>query len=40
MLPRCQELPPGARVTLEEMEKWSYLDGEYTVGALVVSYPW
>eukprot|EP00964_Phaeocystis_antarctica_P067720 scaffold40996_cov55-Phaeocystis_antarctica.AAC.3 len=22
VLPRCQDLPPGARVTLEEMEKW------------------
>ena len=22
ILPRCQDLPPGARVTLEEMEKW------------------
>ena len=36
-LPRCQDLPPGARVTLEEMEKWG---GNFTVGALVVSYPW
>ena len=36
VLPRCQDLPPGARVTLEEMEKWQ----RYTVGALVVSYPW
>ena len=37
VLPRCQDLPPGARVTLEEMEKWG---GQYTVGVLVVSYPW
>ena len=22
VLPRCQDLPPGARVTLQEMEKW------------------
>eukprot|EP00964_Phaeocystis_antarctica_P149139 scaffold116148_cov57-Phaeocystis_antarctica.AAC.1 len=38
VLPRCQDLPPGARVTLEEMEKWN--DGGYTVGVLVISYPW
>ena len=35
LLPRCQDLPPGARVTLEEMEKWTDL-----VGVLVISYPW
>ena len=38
ILPRCQDLPPGARVTLEEMEKW-YGGGE-TLGVLVISYPW
>ena len=37
ILPRCQDLPPGARVTLEEMEKWE--DGD-TLGVLVISYPW
>ena len=37
VLPRCQDLPEGARVTLEEMEKW--ID-DYTVGVLVVSYPY
>ena len=37
VLPRCQDLPPGARVTLEEMEKWNDHD---TVGVLVISYPW
>ena len=37
VLPRCQDLPPGARVTLDEMEKW---DERYTVGVLIVSYPW
>jgi hypothetical protein len=37
VLPRCQDLPPGARVTLEEMEKWT--EG-WTVGVLVISYPW
>ena len=38
ILPRCQDLPPGARVTLEEMEKWD--DGGSTLGVLVISYPW
>ena len=38
ILPRCQDLPPGARVTLEEMEKWQDLFG--TLGVLVISYPW
>ena len=37
VLPRCQDLPEGARVTLEEMEKWK---DRYTVGVLVISYPW
>ena len=37
VLPRCQDVPPGARVTLAEMEKWQ--DGA-TVGVLVISYPW
>ena len=37
VLPRCQDLPPGARVTLEEMEEWKH---EYAVGVLVISYPW
>ena len=37
VLPRCQDLPPGARVTLEEMEKWT---DSFTVGVLVISYPW
>ena len=37
VLPRCQDLPPGARVTLEEMEKWK---SEYAVGVVVISYPW
>ena len=39
ILPRCQDLPPGARVTLEEMEKWRPLGGG-TLGVLVISYPW
>ena len=39
VLPRCQDLPPGARVTLEEMEKWHEYNGD-TVGVLVISYPW
>ena len=37
ILPRCQDLPPGARVTLEEMEKWK---DSSTLGVLVISYPW
>ena len=37
ILPRCQDLPPGARVTLEEMEKWNV---DNTLGVLVISYPW
>ena len=39
ILPRCQDLPPGARVTLEEMEKWRDPTGD-TLGVLVISYPW
>ena len=38
VLPRCQDLPPGARVTLEEMEEWH--GWRMTVGVLVISYPW
>ena len=38
ILPRCQDLPEGARVTLEEMEQWK--DWGNTVGVLVISYPW
>ena len=38
ILPRCQDLPPGARVTLKQMEKWQ--DDEGTLGVLVISYPW
>ena len=37
VLPRCQDLPEGARVTLEEMEMWK---NDYTVGVPVISYPW
>ena len=37
ILPRCQDLPEGARVTLEEMEQWTEIS---TVGVLVISYPW
>ena len=37
-LPRNQDLPPGARVTLADMEKWDGIGG--TVGALIISYPW
>ena len=38
ILPRNQDLPPGARVTLADMEKWN--GGANTVGALIISYPW
>ena len=38
ILPRCQDLPPGARVTLEDMEKWRDPNG--TLGVVVISYPW
>ena len=38
VLPRCQDLPPGARVMLKEMEKWKDTFG-YTLGVLVISYP-
>ena len=37
ILPRCQDLPPGTRVTLEEMEQWR---GGGALGVLVISYPW
>jgi len=36
-LPRCQDVPLEAVVTLTEMEAWGE---EYTVAVLVVSYPW
>ena len=37
ILPRNQDLPPGSRVTLADMEKWTIDD---MVGALIISYPW
>ena len=37
VLPRRQDVPRCARVTLAEMEKWRC---RYTLGVLVVSYPW
>ena len=44
VLPRLQDLPPGARVTLADLEKWpkdiAGGDNDYTVGALIISYPW
>ena len=39
VLPRCQDLPLDARVTLEEMEEWRDENAK-TVGVLVISYPW
>ena len=38
ILPRCQDLPEGARVTLEEMEQWRGYSS--TLGVLVISYQW
>ena len=40
ILPRCQDLPPGARVTLKQMEQWRGVFGRDTLGVLVISYPW
>ena len=44
VLPRCQDLPPGARVTLKQMEKWkdyeNMLGVTGTLGVVVISYPW
>ena len=34
ILPRCQEVPSEAKVSLAEMERWQQ---EYTVGALIIS---
>ena len=39
ILPRCQDVPDSAKVSLAEMEAWDK-DNEYTVGALIISYPW
>ena len=33
-IPRCQDVPAEAKVSLKEMEAWG---GDYTVGALIVS---
>ena len=35
MLPRCQEVPQSAVVSLAQMEAW-----KFGVAALVISYPW
>lgn len=37
VLPRCQDVPAEAQVSLAEMEAWNITS---TVGALVISYPW
>ena len=37
ILPRNQDVPSAAQVSLTEMEAWG---DKYTVGALVISYPW
>ena len=38
IVPRCQDVPDAAKVSLAEMEAWA--KDEYTVGALIMSYPW
>ena len=38
ILPRCQDVPDSAKVSLAEMEAWGKDD--FTVGALIISYPW
>ena len=37
IVPRCQDVPPDAVVTLAEMEAW---DDPHSVAVLVLSYPW
>ena len=37
ILPRCQDVPASAKVSLAEMEAWGE---QYTVGVLIISYPW
>jgi len=37
IVPRCQDVPVSAKVSLAEMEAWGE---EYTVGVLIISYPW
>ena len=38
VLPRCQDIPAEAFVSLEEMEAWD--KDEWTLGVLIISYPW
>ena len=38
VLPRCQDVPKEALVSLAEMEAWG--GNGFTVGALIISYPW
>ena len=35
ILPRCQDVPEAAKVSLAEMEAWGY--ASFTVGVLVIS---
>ena len=37
IVPRCQDVPPDAVVTLAEMEAW---DDPHSIAVLVVSWPW
>ena len=38
-VPRCQDVPAWAVVTLQEMEESCFTDG-YLLSALIISYPW
>lgn len=40
ILPRCQEVPPEAHVTLSEMEAWPCPNKSCKVAILSISYPW
>eukprot|EP00929_Paragymnodinium_shiwhaense_P086016 TRINITY_DN46493_c0_g1_i7.p3 TRINITY_DN46493_c0_g1~~TRINITY_DN46493_c0_g1_i7.p3 ORF type:complete len:218 (+),score=41.49 TRINITY_DN46493_c0_g1_i7:99-752(+) len=40
ILPRCQDVPAAAKVTLDEMEVWRDQHGGHTLGVLAISYPW
>ena len=40
VVPRCQDVPPEAVVTLEEMEQSWFTNSNGILSALVISYPW
>ena len=37
VVPRCQDLPVEAKVTLPQLEAWKFFDD---IGAVILSYPW